>query len=49
MGSIWLYNEHHRVDDGFEVHVLFAGEGMPELIIRCKDIVVEELVLSKET
>lgn len=42
VGSSWLYNELYRVDDGYEVHVLFAGKDMPELILRCKDIVIEE-------
>lgn len=42
LGSIWLYEELYRTEDGYEVHILFADEGMPELIIRCKDIHIEE-------
>lgn len=42
IGSTWLYNELYRTGDGYEVHVLFAGKGMPELMVRCKDIVLEE-------
>ncbi|WP_249899367.1 DUF4085 family protein [Paenibacillus sp. PK3_47] len=41
-GRCWLYDELYCVDGGYEVHVLFEGNGMPELIIRCKDIVLEE-------
>ncbi|MCY9591065.1 DUF4085 domain-containing protein [Paenibacillus chitinolyticus] len=42
LGSYWIYNELYRTDCGYEVHILFSGEGMPELIIRCADIVVEQ-------
>ncbi|GGG71689.1 DUF4085 family protein [Paenibacillus radicis (ex Gao et al. 2016)] len=42
VGSDWLYNELYRTDCGYEVHMIFSGEGMPEFIIRCADIVVEQ-------
>lgn len=42
VGSSWLYDELYRVDEGYELHVLFSGREMPELIVRCEDIVVEE-------
>lgn len=42
IGSTWIYDELYCIDNGYEVHVLFAGEGMPELIIRCQDIIIEE-------
>lgn len=40
--SCWIYEELYRTDSGYEAHILFHGEGMPELIIRCADIVVEQ-------
>ncbi|MCP3775780.1 DUF4085 domain-containing protein [Paenibacillus sp. MZ04-78.2] len=42
VGSYWIYNELYRTDCGYEVHILFSGEGMSELIIHCADIVVEQ-------
>ncbi|MDN4605820.1 DUF4085 family protein [Paenibacillus sp. F6_3S_P_1C] len=42
VGSYWLYQELYRIDQGYELHVLFGGEPMPELIVRCTDILVEE-------
>lgn len=42
VGSYWLYQELYRIDNGYELHVLFEGESMPELIVRCADILVEE-------
>lgn len=42
VGSYWLYQELYRIDNGYELHVLFYGENMPELIVRCADIIVEE-------
>ncbi|MFF2483518.1 DUF4085 family protein [Paenibacillus sp. NPDC058071] len=42
VGSCWIYNELYRTDCGYEVHVLFSGKEMSELIIRCADIVVEQ-------
>ncbi|KQY84097.1 hypothetical protein ASD24_09920 [Paenibacillus sp. Root52] len=41
VGRYWLYEELYRIDDGYELHILFEGEGMPELIVRCKDFLVE--------
>lgn len=41
-GSHWIYEELYRVDGGYEAHMLFSGKGMPELIIRCADIVIEQ-------
>ncbi|WP_408894439.1 DUF4085 family protein [Paenibacillus taichungensis] len=42
VGSYWLYQELYRIDNGYELHVLFGGEPMPELIVRCEDILAEE-------
>ncbi|UUZ87205.1 DUF4085 domain-containing protein [Paenibacillus sp. P26] len=42
VGDYWIYDELYRTDCGYEVHILFSGEGMPELIIRCADIVAEQ-------
>ncbi|GAS80392.1 DUF4085 family protein [Paenibacillus amylolyticus] len=42
VGSYWLYQELYRIDNGYELHILFGGENMPELIVRCADILVEE-------
>ncbi|MGE6575336.1 DUF4085 family protein [Paenibacillus xylanexedens] len=41
VGSYWLYQELYRIESGYELHVLFGGENMPELIVRCADILVE--------
>lgn len=38
----WLYSELYCVDGGYEVHVLFEGMSMPELILRCRDIIIEQ-------
>ncbi|MGQ8871172.1 DUF4085 family protein [Paenibacillus sp. TSA_86.1] len=43
VGSHWLYEELYRIDNGYELHVLLDGEPMPELIVRCADIVAEIL------
>ncbi|MGF9697897.1 MULTISPECIES: DUF4085 family protein [Paenibacillus] len=40
--SYWLYHEMYRIENGYEVHMLFDGAEMSELIIQCQDIVVEE-------
>jgi hypothetical protein len=40
-GSRWLYCELYRIEKGYEVHVLFWGEGMPEMILSCSDILME--------
>ena len=42
VGSTWLYEELYRMENGYEAHILFAGEEMPEFIIRCNDIIIEE-------
>lgn len=42
VGSYWIYDELYRTDCGYEVHILFSDKGMPELIIRCADIIVEQ-------
>ena len=39
IGSIWLYQELYRTENGYEAHMLFAGEEMLELVIRCQDII----------
>jgi hypothetical protein len=38
----WLYSELYCMDCGYEVHVLFEGMSMAELILRCRDIVIEQ-------
>lgn len=38
----WLYSELYCVDGGYEVHVLFGGMSMAELILRCRDILIEQ-------
>ncbi|MBP1903894.1 hypothetical protein J2Z32_000511 [Paenibacillus turicensis] len=38
----WLYSELYCVDGGYEVHVLFEGMSMAELILRCRDIIIEQ-------
>ncbi|XID94961.1 hypothetical protein ACF3MZ_10780 [Paenibacillaceae bacterium WGS1546] len=40
--ALGIYDELYRADGGYEVHILFSGKGMPELIIRCADIIVEQ-------
>ncbi|MHA7580773.1 DUF4085 family protein [Paenibacillus vandeheii] len=42
VGSYWLYQELYRIEQGYELHVLFGGEPMPELIVRCEDILADE-------
>jgi hypothetical protein len=43
VGATWIYEELYRLENGYEAHMLFwTGEGMPELIIRCNDIVIEK-------
>lgn len=42
VGSTWIYDELYGTENGYEAHMLFAGEGMPELIIRCNDIIVDQ-------
>ncbi len=44
VSSTWIYEELYRTENGYEAHILFwAGEEMPELIIRCSDIIVEKV------
>ncbi|WP_127539528.1 DUF4085 family protein [Paenibacillus illinoisensis] len=42
VGMYWLYHELYCIENGYEIHMLFDGEEMSELIIQCQDIVVEE-------
>lgn len=42
MGSVWLYEELYRRDNGYEAHMLFTGEEMLDLIISCEDIVIDK-------
>lgn len=42
VGSVWLYQELYRTEHGYEAHMLFAGDELSELIIHCKDIVIEK-------
>lgn len=41
LGSAWIYEELYHTENGYEAHILFQGENMPELIIKCDDIIVE--------
>lgn len=41
-GSTWIYQELYCTENGYEAHMLFAGEEMAELIIRCHDIIVDK-------
>ncbi|MCL6457911.1 MAG: DUF4085 domain-containing protein [Gorillibacterium sp.] len=43
VGSTWIYDELYSTENGYEAHMLLgAGEGMPELILRCNDIIIEK-------
>lgn len=42
VGSVWLYQELYRTEHGYEAHMLFVGDELSELIIHCKDIVIEK-------
>lgn len=42
VGSFWLYNEIYHTENGYEAHMLFEGEYLTELIIKCNDIIIEE-------
>lgn len=42
VNQAWLYSELYCVDGGYEVHVLFEGMNMAELILRCRDIIIEQ-------
>ncbi|NLC34182.1 MAG: DUF4085 family protein [Erysipelothrix sp.] len=37
-GKHWIYNELYKNEEGYEVHVLLAGETMLDYIIQSKDI-----------
>lgn len=41
--SYWLYEELYIVQDGYEAHMLFWGEDIHELTIKCKDIIIERV------
>ena len=42
IGSTWLYEELYAIETGYEAHMLFyTDKGTIELIIRCKDILIE--------
>ncbi|MDD3999721.1 MAG: DUF4085 family protein [Bacilli bacterium] len=42
-GSIWIYHELYTAEKGYEAHILFwAQGGLKELIIRCKDIIINK-------
>lgn len=42
VGSNWIYDELYRKENGYEAHMLLASGGLQDLIIRCKDIVIEK-------
>lgn len=41
-GSYWIYNELYCSEKGYEAHILFRGDEISELIISCKDIMIEK-------
>lgn len=44
VGSTWIYDELYCIERGYEVHVLFhSNEGTKECIIKCNDIIIEEI------
>ena len=45
IGSMWIYHELYRTENGYEVHVLLWGDGdeIPELTLSCSDIIVENI------
>lgn len=45
IGSMWIYHELYRTENGYEVHVLLWGDGdeTPELTLCCSDIIVESI------
>ncbi len=40
-GAIWLYDELYRIEDGYEVHILFQGDHLIDLILTCTDIILK--------
>ncbi|MFD2114287.1 DUF4085 family protein [Paenibacillus yanchengensis] len=43
LNSYWLYAEAYRTEHGYEVHALFSGEDIAELIIHCTDVIVKQV------
>lgn len=44
VGSTWIYDELYCIENGYEVHILFdSNEGTKECIIKCNDIIIEEI------
>lgn len=43
VGTSWVYDEIYSTSNGYEVHVLFAGPSLTELIVQCKDILIEKV------
>ena len=47
VGCLWLYVELYRINDGFELHVLFwtgqdgANQRLAELSVKCDEIMIE--------
>lgn len=41
VGSTWVYDEIYRKEEGYEVHTLMAREQKVELVLECKDIIIE--------
>ena len=38
VGSVWIYDELYCTDKNYEANMPFIGEGMPEVVICCNDI-----------
>lgn len=40
VGASWIYDEIYSTSKGYEVHVLFQGGSLSELILHCEDILI---------
>ncbi|HIW35011.1 MAG TPA: DUF4085 domain-containing protein, partial [Candidatus Paenibacillus intestinavium] len=40
-GASWVYDEIYSTSKGYEVHILFHGGSLSELIVQCEDILLE--------
>jgi len=43
IGLSWIYDEIYSTSNGYEVHVLFDGGSLSELIVHCEDILIEKV------
>lgn len=42
VGASWIYDEIYSTGNGYEVHVLFHGGSLSELIVHCEHILIEK-------